>query len=112
MRAVNQCENLEFIHSLFITEIYIAPLQDYYSEALPTPARLKRSFEAIVKCVRKNPEEQSLRQRKPIPHRGGQPPGLWRYEQKEQRVTPVPMSGVNCDLWCPGLDSKDLGGRP
>src|SRR6218665_468571 len=34
----------------------------------------------------------------------GQPPrmhgpGLWRYEQKEQRVTTVPMSRVNCDLW-------------
>src|SRR6218665_1385732 len=47
----------------------------------------------------------------------GQPPrmhgpGLWRHEQKEQRVTPVPMSGVNCDLWCPEMDSKDLGGRP
>jgi len=26
----------------FITEIYIAPLQGYYSEALPTLARLKR----------------------------------------------------------------------
>ena len=26
--------------------------------------------------------------------------GLWRYEQKEQRVTSVPMIGVNCDLWC------------
>jgi len=33
------------------------------------------------------------------------------YEQKEQRVTHVRMSGVNCDLWCPGWDSKDLGGR-
>src|SRR6218665_1728827 len=47
----------------------------------------------------------------------GQPPrmhgpGLWRYEQKEQRVTSVPMIGVNCDLWCPGWKSKDLGGRP
>ena len=30
-----------FIHS-FITEIYIAPLQDYYSESLPNLARLKR----------------------------------------------------------------------
>ena len=41
----------------------------------------------------------------------GQPPrmhgpGLWRYEQKEQRVTPVPMIGVNCDLWCPGWDGN------
>src|SRR6218665_1763319 len=31
-----------FIHSLFITEIYIAPLQGYYSEALPTLAQLNR----------------------------------------------------------------------
>src|SRR6218665_2184628 len=31
-------------------------------------------------------------------------PGLWRYEQKEQRA--VPMSGVNCDLWCPGGTAK------
>ena len=22
------------------------------------------------------------------------------------------MRGVNCDLWCPGWDSKDIGGRP
>src|SRR6218665_264033 len=71
---------------------------------------------ARVKCVRKNTGEQSLRQRKPIYHTEGPTtenarPGLWRYEQKEQKVTPVPMGGVNCDLWCPGWDSKDLGGR-
>jgi len=30
----------------------------------------KKSFEARVECVRKNPGEQSLQQRKPIPHRG------------------------------------------
>src|SRR6218665_301017 len=29
-----------------------------------------KSFEARVKCVSKNPGEQLLRQRKPIPHRG------------------------------------------
>src|SRR6218665_2537963 len=34
-------DQFAFIHS-FITEIYIAPLQGYYSEALPTLARLKR----------------------------------------------------------------------
>src|SRR6218665_4202710 len=39
-------------------------------------------------------------------------PGLWMYEQKEQRVTPVRMIGVNCNLWCPRRDGKDLGGRP
>src|SRR6218665_2398803 len=33
---------ITFIHS-FILNIYIAPLQDNYSEALPTPARLKRA---------------------------------------------------------------------
>src|SRR6218665_3813162 len=38
-------------------------------------------------------------------------PGLWMYEQKEQRATPG-MIGVNCILWCPGWDGKDLGGRP
>jgi len=31
-----------FIHS-FILNIYIAPLQENYSEVLPTPARLKRA---------------------------------------------------------------------
>src|SRR6218665_1235292 len=36
-----QHNHYHFIHS-FITEIYIAPLQGYYSEALPTLARLKR----------------------------------------------------------------------
>src|SRR6218665_1044215 len=30
----------------------------------------KKSFEARVKCYGKNPGEQSLRQRKPIPQRG------------------------------------------
>src|SRR6218665_2166303 len=61
----------------------------------------------------------------------GQPPrmhgpGLWMYERKEQRVTPVLMivhssvhsfvrslvHSLNCNLWCPGWDGKDLGGRP
>src|SRR6218665_1645821 len=39
-------------------------------------------------------------------------PRLWMYEQKEQRVTPVRMIGVNCILLCPGWDGKYLGGRP
>src|SRR6218665_3970982 len=33
-------------------------------------------------------------------------PGLWMYEQKEQRVTPVWMIGVNCILWCRGGMAK------
>jgi len=39
-------------------------------------------------------------------------PGSWEYGKKEQRVTPVPLSEGNCDLWCPWWDSKDLGSRP
>src|SRR6218665_1780313 len=36
--------HLLFIHSCsFILNIYIAPLQENYSEAIPTPARLKRA---------------------------------------------------------------------
>jgi len=65
----------------------------------------KESMEEIVA-----PKEAHSTQRSQPPRMHG--PGLWRYEQKEQRVTSVPMSGVNCDLWCPGWDSKDLGGRP
>ena len=38
----------------------------------------------------------------------GQPPRM--HGQKEQRATPVPLSGCNYDLWCPGWDSKDLEG--
>jgi len=51
------------IHS-FITEIYIAPLQGYYSEALPTLARLKRrvltmvaSGKRIIKACEKSPSK-------------------------------------------------------
>src|SRR6218665_3114831 len=63
----------------------------------------KESWEAIVA-----PKEAHSTQRGQPPRMHG--PGLWRYEQKEQRVTPVPMIGGSCDLWCPGWDSKDLGG--
>ena len=60
----------------------------------------KESWGAIVAT-----KEAHSTQRGQPPRMHG--PGLWRYKQKEQRVTPVPMSGVNCDLWCPGWDSKD-----
>ena len=56
------------------------------------------------------PKEAHSTQRGQPPRMHG--PDLWRYERKEQRVTLVPMIGVNCDLWCPGWGSKDLGGRP
>ena len=32
---------------VFITEIYIAPLQDYYSEVLPTPAQINRTVSRL-----------------------------------------------------------------
>src|SRR6218665_3641665 len=85
----------------------------------PDPcAAKKNSFQARVECVGMNlgewgaitvPKEAQSAQRDQPPRMHGL--GLWRYEQKEQRVTSVPLSGVNCDLWCPGWDSKDLGGR-
>ena len=44
MQAWSETEDkfYSFFHS-FIMEIYIAPLQGYYSEALPIPALLKRT---------------------------------------------------------------------
>src|SRR6218665_2337800 len=49
--------------------------------------------------------------------RKGQPPrmhgsALWKYGQKGQRRFPFrSIEWSNCDLWCPGWDSKDLAGR-
>src|SRR6218665_3387811 len=47
------------------------------------------------------------------PTQKGQPrrmhgPGLWKYKQNEQCVTPFPLSGGNCNLWCQGWDSIDI----
>ena len=76
-----------YTHS-FITEIYIAPLQGYYSEALATLARLKRkSFGAGVKCVRKNPGAAIIAPKEAHSTQMGQPPrmhGLWRYEKRNK----------------------------
>jgi len=99
-----------------------------YGDLYSTPSRLllrsapdpctakKKSFETRVECVRKNPGEQSLRQRKPIPHSGANHQECMGLgcggTSKRNKVTSVPMSRVNCDLWCPGWESKDLGGRP
>src|SRR6218665_3366328 len=65
----------------------------------------KESWEAIFATT-----EAHSTQRDQPPRKHG--PGLWMNEQKEQRVTPVPMIGVNCNLWCQGWDGKDLGGTP
>ena len=80
-----------FIHS-FITEIYIAPLQGYYSEALPTLARLKRRVLSKM-CQKESWGAISATKEAHSTQRGQPPrmhgPGLWRYEQKEERVTPL-----------------------
>jgi len=44
--------NINTIHS-FITDIYIAPLQDHYSEVLPTTPRPKRTVLSSVTTVAK-----------------------------------------------------------
>src|SRR6218665_2191682 len=62
--------------------------------------RQKESWRAIFAT-----KEAHSTQRGQPPRMHG--PGLWTYEQKEQKVTPVPMSGVNCNLWCPGWDSAN-----
>src|SRR6218665_1769629 len=97
-------------------DLYRAPSRLLLRSAPDPCTAKKKSFEARVECVRKNPgaivapkEAHSTQRGLPTRMHG---PELWRYEQKEQRVNPVPMSGGNCDLWCPGWDSKDLGGSP
>jgi len=49
---ISELSVFKFIHS-FIIRIYIAPLLGYYSEALPTPARLKR---AVLRVEQNAPE--------------------------------------------------------
>src|SRR6218665_1199897 len=97
-------------------DLYSAP-SGLLLRSAPDPCTAKKkSFETRVGCVRKNPgaivapKEAHSTQRDQPPRMHG--PGLWMYEQKEQRVTPVPMIRVNCNLWCPGWDGKDLGGKP
>ena len=39
-------------------------------------------------------------------------PDKSKYLAKGTKGTLILLIGGNCDLWCPGWDSKDLGGRP
>src|SRR6218665_662805 len=57
---------LQFIH---YGDLYSAPSRLLLRSAPDPCTAKKKSFEARIECVRKNPGEQSLRQRKPIPHR-------------------------------------------
>src|SRR6218665_3475591 len=56
-----------FIH---YGDLYSAPSRLLRRSAPDHCTAKEKSFEARVKCVRKNPGKQALRQRKPIPHRG------------------------------------------
>src|SRR6218665_160983 len=56
-----------FIH---YGDLYSAPSRLLLRSAPDPCTTKKKSFEAGVECMRKDTGEQSLRQRKPIPHRG------------------------------------------
>src|SRR6218665_2859333 len=56
-----------FIH---YGDLYSAPSRLLLRSAPDPCTAKKKSFETRVECVRKNPGDQSLQQRKPIPHRG------------------------------------------
>src|SRR6218665_3770700 len=62
---------LDNIHSfIHYEDLYSAPSRLLLRSASDPCTAKKKSFETRVECVRKNAGEQSLRQRKPIPHRG------------------------------------------
>src|SRR6218665_3620997 len=56
--------------SIHYGDLYSAPSRLLLRSAPDPCTAKKKSFETRVECVRKTPGEQSLRQRKPIPHRG------------------------------------------
>src|SRR6218665_3164267 len=58
-----------FIPFIHYGDLYSAPSRLLLRSAPDPCTAKKKSFETRVECVRKNPGEQSLRQRKPIPHR-------------------------------------------
>src|SRR6218665_1309382 len=61
----------ESIHSFsHYGDLYSAPSRLLLRSAPDPCTAKKKGFETRVECIRKNPGEQSLRQRKPIPHRG------------------------------------------
>src|SRR6218665_2924108 len=60
-----------YLHSfIHYGDLYSAPSRLLLRSAPDPCTAKKKSFETRVECVRKNAGEQSLRQRKPIPHRG------------------------------------------
>src|SRR6218665_1672729 len=70
--SVNRGNSLfKGIHSfIHYRDLYSASSRLLIRSAPDPCTAKKKSFEARGKCVRKNPGEQSLHQRKAIPHRG------------------------------------------
>src|SRR6218665_1731331 len=62
------CDIYSFI--IHYGDLYSAPSRLLLRSAPDPCTAKKKSFKTRVECVRKNPGEQSLQQRKPIPHRG------------------------------------------
>src|SRR6218665_1533999 len=84
---------------MFITEIYVALLQGYCSDALPILGQLKRSFQARVECVGKNPWSNRCPFYTAGPTSGNAWAWLVEVRAKLKRTTPFPLSEGNCDLW-------------
>ena len=85
-----------FIHYGF----YVAPLQCYLGlRSAPDPCTAKKNGFPAIKCVGKNPGEQSPCQWKPISHIGANHPEnarAWIVEVQAKRtksITTVPLSG-------------------
>ena len=80
-------------------EIDVAPLQATQKRSWTLHGQ-KEPFQAGVECIGKNPGEQSLCQRKPIPHREA---NLREYMglacgSTRKRLTPFPFIIVLCDV--------------
>src|SRR6218665_2938993 len=65
--CLSPCLSHSLIH---YGDLYSAPSRLLLRSAPDPCMAKKKSFETRVEYIRKNPWEQSLRQRKPIPHRG------------------------------------------
>src|SRR6218665_3454696 len=79
------------IHSfIHYGDLYSAPSRLLLRSAPDPCTAKKKSFETRVECVIKNPGKQSLRQRKPIPHRGT------NHRECEYIRTPLNLEVVEC----------------
>src|SRR6218665_3745379 len=109
---------ITFIHSIHYRDLYSAPSRLLLRSAPDPCTAKKKSFEARVECARKNPGEQSLRQRKLIPHRGAnhqECTGLGcggTCTSKRTKSNLCSDEGSELRPLVPGWESKDLGGRP